>query len=132
MVLGGCGRYADFTLPPPDAGGPRGPFRWEAVAATVLPRGEAGDWDAADVLNPSVVRLNGGYLNVYSGFDGRAWHTGLAVSADGRQWRKRGRIMSPEGWEGRYIAANGSALVSGGEILYWYVAGEPPRIALAQ
>ena len=41
-------------------------------------------------------------------------------------------MLSPQGWEGSYIAANGSALVVGDEILYWYEAGDPFRIALAR
>jgi predicted GH43/DUF377 family glycosyl hydrolase len=84
------------------------------------------------VLNPSVVRFRENYLNLYSGYDGHTWHTGVATSSDGIQWKKQGRILSPEGWEGSYIAANGSALVKDGEILYWYQAGDPVRIALAR
>jgi predicted GH43/DUF377 family glycosyl hydrolase len=126
-----CGRYADFTLPPPEASGPSGPFRWEAQASPVLARGNAGDWDSTDVLNPSVIRWRDAYLNLYSGFDGKTWHTGMAQSSDGVLWNKQGRILSPEGWEGTYIAANGSALEFAGSLLYWYQAGDPPRIALA-
>jgi predicted GH43/DUF377 family glycosyl hydrolase len=85
-----------------------------------------------DVLNPSVVRFQGRYLNLYSGFDGRAWHTGVANSPDGYHWQKQGRVLSPSGWEGDAMAANGSALVEAGEILYWYEAGDPLRIALAR
>ena len=132
ILLCACGRYADFTLPPPDAGGPRAPFAWEPSAEPVLGRGEAGEWDSVDVLNPSVVRFHGQYFNLYSGFDGRTWHTGLALSSDGLHWEKRGRVLSPSGWEGSYIAANGSALAADDEILYWYQAGQPPRIALAR
>jgi predicted GH43/DUF377 family glycosyl hydrolase len=128
-LLCSCGRYADFKLPPPEESGARGPFHWEAQAAPVLSR---GDWDSGDVLNPSVLKFGGKYLNLYSGFDGKTWHTGLAESADGVLWTKRGRVLSPEGWEGNYIAANGSAIEFGGEILYWYQAGDPPRIALAR
>ncbi len=128
----GCGRYADFTLPPPRSGGPQPPFAWQPSARPVLGRGDPAQWDSVDVLNPSVVRFQGRYLNLYSGFDGRAWHTGAATSSDGVHWSKQGRIVSPSGWEGSYIAANGSALVQGQEILYWYQAGDPPRIALAQ
>jgi predicted GH43/DUF377 family glycosyl hydrolase len=127
-----CGRYADFTLPPPESGGPQPPFAWQPSTGPVLGRGEAGQWDSVDVLNPSVVRFQGQYLNLYSGFDGHTWHTGSAISSDGVHWRKQGRILSPSGWEGAYIAANGSALVQGNEILYWYQAGDPPRIALAR
>ena len=86
----------------------------------------------SDVLNPSVVRFHEQYLNLYSEFDGKTWHTALAVSSDGVAWQKRGRVLSPSGWEGSYIAANGSALVIGNEIFYWYEAGDPFRVALAR
>jgi len=134
VILCSCGRYADFTLPPPEASGPHAPFIWEPANGTVLSRGSEGAWDSVDVLNPSVVRLNGFYLNLYSGFDGHTWHTGLATSPDGVYWQKLGRALSPETGEGSYIAANGSALVSGNEILYWYVVGEPGsgKIGLAR
>ncbi len=133
LLLTACGRYADFTLPAPP-GTPLGiSFRWEARAEPVLTRGAPGDFDAVDVLNPSVVRHGGLLYNLYSGFDGRTWHTGLATSTDGVQWEKRGRVLSPgpASWEGDYIAANGSALVESGEFLYWYQAGRPPSIGLA-
>jgi predicted GH43/DUF377 family glycosyl hydrolase len=130
LILTGCGRYADFTLPAPEAhegGGPRAPFTWEARPEPVIPRG-----DASDVLNPSVVRFQGAYWNFYSAFDGHTWHTSAATSPDGLAWTKVGRVLSPQGWEGSYIAANGSAVVLGDEILYWYEAGDPFRIALAR
>src|SRR6202034_4041049 len=73
-----CGKYATFTLPPPDAAGPKGPFHWEALPDPVLTRG-----DASDVLNPSVVRYRGEYLYYYSSYDGRTWSTDLAASSDG-------------------------------------------------
>jgi predicted GH43/DUF377 family glycosyl hydrolase len=127
-----CARYADFTLPAPEPGGPRSPFAWQPYADPILGRGAPGDWDSVDALNPSVVRFHDGYLNLYSGFDGRTWHTGVAISTDGIHWRKQGKVLSPSGWEGNSIAANGSALVEGGEVLYWYQAGDPPRIAVAR
>ena len=132
LFSAGCGRYAEFTLPPPQAG-PEPHYRWEVRAQPVLERGATGEWDASDVLNPSVMRLADKLLNLYSGFDGHAWHTGLAESADGITWTRRGKVLSPDPatWEGKYIAANGSALIVGGEILYWYQAGNPPRIGLA-
>jgi predicted GH43/DUF377 family glycosyl hydrolase len=135
LVAGGCGRYADFTLPAPDAAGPRAPFTFEAAPAPVLGRGPEG-WDSVDVLNPSVIRFHGAYLNLYSGFDGKTWRTGAATSPDGIAWTKTGQamtgqVLSPEGWEANW-ATNGSALVEGGEILYWYAAGDPPQIALAR
>ncbi len=123
ILLAGCGRYAEFTLPAPDAAGPWGPFKWEAASGPVLTRG-----DAVDVLNPSVIRFHGQYFNLYSEYDGQAWHTAIATSPDGVAWRKQARVLSPDGG---YIAANGSALVDGNEILYWYETGDPLTIALA-
>jgi predicted GH43/DUF377 family glycosyl hydrolase len=136
LALAGCGRYAEFVLPPP--GGDAGPVRWTVVdarPAPVLGRGAAGEFDSVDALNPSVVRHGGVYFNLYSGFDGRTWHTGLATSPDGVRWARHGRVLSPDasGWEGEYIAANGSAVFEGGEFLYWYQAGgRTPRIGLAR
>jgi len=127
LLLTGCGRYADFTLPVAEAGGPRAPFIWEASPEPVIPRG-----DSSDVLNPSVVRFQGAYWNFYSEFDGKTWNTAAATSPDGLAWTKRGRVLSPQASEGSYIAANGSALVVGDEILYWYEVGYPLRIALAR
>jgi len=127
ILLAGCGRYADFTLPAPEASGPRAPFTWEARPEAVIPRG-----DSSDVLNPSVVRFQGVYWNLYSEFVGHTWHTAAATSSDGIAWTKLGRILSPQGWEGSYMAGNGSAMVVGDEILYWYEAGDPIRIALAR
>jgi len=120
VLLTGCGRYADFTLPAPEAGGPRAPFTWEARPDPVILRG-----DSSDVLNPSVVRFQGAYWNFYSEFDDRthAMHTAAATSPDGLAWTKLGRVLSPQASEGSYIAANGSALVAGDEILYWYEVG---------
>jgi predicted GH43/DUF377 family glycosyl hydrolase len=135
LLWTGCGRYGDFQLPQAEgaARGAKG-FEWQAEAEPVLGRGPEGSWDAVDVLNPSVVRRGGVYYNFYSGFDGRTWHTGMATSRDGVHWAKLGRVISPDaqGWEGNYIAANGSALEEGGAFLYWYQAGNPPRIGLAR
>lgn len=131
--LGGCARYADFTLPPLPGSNER--LQLELAPTPVIGRGEAGAWDSHDVLNPAVVRRDGTYFNFYSGFDGRTWHTGLATSTDGARWVKSGKVLSPDAqtWEGSYIAANGSALASGGQFLYWYQAGprNSPRIGLA-
>jgi predicted GH43/DUF377 family glycosyl hydrolase len=129
LLLAGCGRYAEFTLPVPEASGPRAPFTWEASPEPVITRG-----DSSDVLNPSVIRFQGAYWNLYSEFDDQThlWHTAAATSADGLTWTKLGRVLSPQAPEGSYIAANGSALVVGDEVLYWYEAGYPLRIALAR
>lgn len=131
--LAGCGRYSEFTMPPVSGGDAALSFSWDAAPGPVLDRGAA--WESGDVLNPSVVRGPAGYLNLYSGFDGRVWRTGAAVSGDGLRWEKRGAILEPDGrtWEGSYIAANGSALRFGGRYWYWYQAGpkDNPRIGLA-
>jgi predicted GH43/DUF377 family glycosyl hydrolase len=89
-----------------------------------MSRGASGDWDAVDVLNPSVIRQGDNYFNFYSGFDGNTWHTGLAVSADGIAWRKEGRILSDAG--------NGSAIADDSGILYYYQGGDPVEIGLAR
>jgi len=127
VVLTGCGRYADFTLPAPESAGPRAPFTWEARPEPVIGRGAS-----SDVLNPSVVRFQGAYWNLYSEFDGQTWHTAAATSPDGLVWTELGRVLSPQSPEGSYIAANGSALVVGDEILYWFESGYPLRIGLAR
>jgi predicted GH43/DUF377 family glycosyl hydrolase len=123
----GCGRYAEFTLPQTSGGNTAIAWRFEARPEPVLARDSVGD-----ALNPSVV----GQLNWYSAFDGKIWHTALATSSDGLHWQKQGTVLSPDPrtWEGSYIAANGSALASGGQYWYWYQAGPKgsPRIGLAR
>jgi len=132
-LLAGCGRYRDFTLPE-QLGGPSVNWRWLARAEPVLTSGAQGEWDAVDVLNPSVIRQGDAYYNFFSGYDGRAWRTGLAVSGDGVTWRKEGQILSPDpgAWEGAAIAANGAAISDDSGILYYYQAGDPVRIGLAR
>ncbi|MGI8988577.1 MAG: hypothetical protein ACR2I2_03195, partial [Bryobacteraceae bacterium] len=135
LLTTGCGRYADFTLPPL-ASAPAAHLSFETQPQPQIARGAPCDWDSVDVLNPSVVEHAGTYYNFYSGFDGKTWHTGLATSPDGTHWRKQGRVLSPAPatWEGSYIAANGSALFLNGEFWYWYQAGQKntPQIGLAR
>ncbi len=130
VFAAGCGHgYADFTLPvlapAPNTNPPRLVFHPNPVLSGPV-----------DSLNPSVVRFGGKLYNLYSNFDGHTWHTDLATSADGVSWSKRGHVISPDAhtWEGSYIAANGSVLVVGSELWYWYQAGErnSPRIGLAK
>lgn len=127
VLLAGCGRYGDFTLPALPGGNTHVAFQFDEHAGPVLDRGAAGD-----VLNPSVV----GRDMYYSEWDGRTWHTSHARSEDGAAWTRLGRLLSPDPrtWEGSYIAANGSALAVGGETWYWYVAGrrDRPEIGLAR
>ena len=133
LVLSACGRYQDFTLPL-QPGGPGVAWRWEARPEPVLQHGSPGEWDSSDALNPSVIKQGEAYYNFYSGFDGKTWHTGLAVSADGAAWRKEGKLLSPDphSWEGDYWAANGSVLADANQMLYYYQAGQPPEIGLAR
>lgn len=126
LLLAGCSRYERFTLP--DPGTPqRISWQWSANPAPVLePR---DSWESSDVLNPSVLRLPDGRLaNYYSGFDGKTWHTGLAIN------QQRHKLLSPDktSWHGDdYIAANGSALLWKGKVHYWFQAGRKPQIGLA-
>ena len=128
LLLAGCGRYADFSLPAPSGAARAVKPEFKVNPAPVM-EPEPG-WESADVLNPSVVWHGGKLVNVYSAYDGKAWHTGVAESADGLRWEGRKRVLSPP--EGGYIAANGTALSRGGELLYWYQAGSVPRIELAR
>ncbi|MCW5982288.1 MAG: hypothetical protein KIT09_29650 [Bryobacteraceae bacterium] len=130
----GCGNYGDFALPVMAGGRANWTVRWEVREQPVLARGAPGEWDSVDALNPAIVRSHGRHYNLYSGFDGKTWRTGLALSPDGVAWEKAGSVLSPDPstWEGDYIAANGATLVREGEFFYWYQAGDPPRIGLAR
>ncbi len=118
LLLAGCGRYADFTLPPPVTDGPRGPFTWSASPDPIIPHS-----NLSDVLNPSVIKLGGQYQNFYSEYDGKNWTTARVTSTDGIHWTDRIPLNLPV--DGG-IGANGSALAND----YWYQSGAPARIAL--
>lgn len=134
-LYSGCtSRYGEFTLPPPEGLPQAVQVEVVALPDPVLRRGAPGQFDAVDALNPSVVRRGSLYYNFYSGYDGSRWRTGVATSSDGVVWVKHGPVLEPDPstWEGRGIAANGSALLIGDEFFYWYQAGDPPRIGLAR
>ena len=128
-----CAKYADFQLPSQPGNTHPLTIVWNPQPSPVLTRGQAGAWDAHDVLNPSVLKTASGYVNLYSGFDGQTWRTGMAWSSDGLSWTKRTQILAPDSatWEGSYITANGSAIEHSG-LAYYYQAGRPPRIGLAR
>jgi predicted GH43/DUF377 family glycosyl hydrolase len=132
--LAGCGGYGDFRLPAPAIPPVEGQWSWTQYEAPVLGRSRAEAWESVDTLNPSIVREHGVWWNFYSGYDGRTWHTGLASSPDGLIWTRLGKVLSPDPgtWEGHYIASNGAAIRWGGEWLYFYQGGDPPRIGLAR
>lgn len=135
LSLTACGRYEEFSLPKLEPVQGQVNFSWKLHPQAVISRGADGEWDDVDALNPSIVRYGGRYLNLYSGYDGRAWHTGVATSSDGVSWRKQGRVLSPDAstWESDYIAANGSVIVWRGQLLHWYQAGKPvPQIGLSR
>lgn len=81
-------------------------------------------WDSVDVLNPSVLLVNGIYYNYYSGWDGSIWRTGLATSIDGINWEKNSKNpildIRKGKWDNDYIAANGSAILFQNKIYYFY------------
>lgn len=121
LLLAGCGRYADFTLPPPVGPAGEGKWTWAPSPEPVLKNG--GKYDSVDALNPEVWQATDGWSMTYSGWDGRVWRTLSAVSKDGVAWTKSDRVMiepNPSTWEGNYIAANGFGP--------WYQAGTPPQI----
>jgi predicted GH43/DUF377 family glycosyl hydrolase len=138
LVCSACRHYADFTLPALAGGDPGMTFALEPRPEPVLSPGPG--WDSHDALNPSVTAFDRGLardrLNLYSGFDGSTWRTGLATSGDGVHWEKQPEVLSPDPltWEGSYMAANGSALAFGNRLWYWYQAGPKagPRIGLAR
>jgi predicted GH43/DUF377 family glycosyl hydrolase len=134
LLASGCRRYADFRLPELMPAEPHAGYTWQPRGAPVLTPGAAGAWDSRDVANPSIVRRGSRYFNFYSGFDGHTWRTGLATSSDGLNWTRQGAVLSPEGAEGDYMAANGAALDHAGEFWYWYQAGakDTPRLGLAR
>ncbi|MBA3972876.1 MAG: hypothetical protein C0504_01505 [Candidatus Solibacter sp.] len=133
LLAASCGHYERFALPSPGAP-EQGGYAWSARETPVLGRGLGGKTDAVDALNPSVVPSPDGLVNLYSGFDGKRWRTLLARSGDGLHWQGGQLVIEPDGrtWEGAAIAANGAALARGGQIHYWYQAGDPPRIGLAR
>ena len=130
FVLAGCGKYGEFQLPPASGEGKNVRWVWEPQPAPVLSTGPAGAFDSIDALNPSITKTASGYINLYSGWDGKVWRTGLATSNDGVGWEKKGQILQPgpAAWEGAYIAANGAVH----ENDYYYQAGNPPQIGLAR
>ncbi|MEX3972090.1 hypothetical protein [Paraburkholderia caribensis] len=118
--------FDDFTIVP-SVGVPTSAasVKIDSIRPTpVLTRGAKGQWDSVDLLNPSVIRFHGTLMNYYSGYDGKVWRTGLATSKDGITWEKYANnpVLSPTSndWDVSYIAANGSAIVWKGKILYFY------------
>jgi predicted GH43/DUF377 family glycosyl hydrolase len=129
LALAGCARYGDVQLPPAPGESKNVRWVWEPRDEPVISRGAPGEFDSVDALNPSIVKTPAGYVNFYSGWDGKVWRTGLATSIDGLTWVKKGPTLQPgpASWEGNYIAANGA--IHGEN--HYYQAGSPPQIGLA-
>ena len=115
-LLAACGRYEDFVLGAPSGNSARVSWQWRPDPSPILSPA-AGE---EDILNPTFA--NGRLF--YSVFDGKTWYTAV----EGK------RVLAPQGWEGSYIAANGSVIFHGGEYLHWYHAAGPdtPRIGFAR
>jgi predicted GH43/DUF377 family glycosyl hydrolase len=111
LLLAGCGRYGNFTLPPLAGGDANLSFTFEERPEPLLTAN-------GDALNPSVVEFGGAQVMLYSLFDG-VWRTATP----------RETVLSPDPrtWESGYIAANGTALGDGSTLRYWYVAGKRNR-----
>jgi predicted GH43/DUF377 family glycosyl hydrolase len=133
VLAAGCGsrfepKQARFTVGPCEALGVTGieDASWRMAPRPLIERGPEGAWDSVDALNPSVVRFRDRYFNLYSGFNGETWSSGLATSPDGAVWEKHpgNPLFGPHHrWEGSYMAANGASLVRGDDLLHWYQAG---------
>jgi predicted GH43/DUF377 family glycosyl hydrolase len=123
FFLSSCTRYTDFTLPRQSGGDPNLVFRFLPLPDPVVTRDPF-----TDALSPSVTAN----VNLYSVYDGKAWHTALATTQDGVHWQKQGIVLRAA--SGDYIAGNGSALSYGGQFWYWHEAGQKEnlRIALAR
>lgn len=101
------------------------PFKVSKHDDPVLQRGQSGEWDSVDLLNPSVIKKGNTYYNYYSGYNGEVWQTGLATSNDGTHWTKYENNpvlkLSDKGeWDDSYIAANGSAIEVNNKVFYYF------------
>lgn len=130
LTLAGCAKYQTVQLPPAPGESKEVRWIWKPNPTPVLSYGQPGEFDSVDALNPSIIATSAGYENYYSGWDGKAWRTGLATSKDGIAWQKKGLLLepAPASWEGGYIAANGAVVGKD----YYFQAGNPPQIGLAR
>ena len=105
---------------------PTGP--WTPDEEPVLLTGSEGEWDANQVVAPSVVRTEDGYMMFYSGYDrSNLMNVGLATSEDGVEWTKYDDpettdapyaesdpvLMQTADWEGRSVHQPRVTLVDG-------------------
>jgi len=65
---------------------PSGP--WVADDEPILVAGSDGEWDELQVVAPTVVKTNDGYVMYYTGATSSALSIGMATSEDGINWTK--------------------------------------------
>ncbi|MGH9784661.1 MAG: O-antigen ligase family protein, partial [Terriglobia bacterium] len=107
---------------------------FERASSPVLSPGGEGAWDRSGVSHPRVLNRNGELLLWYAGFDGRIWRAGLTQSRDGAAWQKRPQPLfdaSELNAGADSEAVRGAFLWEQDRFLYWYAAGEIPRIGFA-
>lgn len=82
---------------------PTGP--WTADAEMALTPGGQDAWDSLAVQNPSVVRIEQGYVMYYTGYSERQSAIGMATSADGIHWTKQeDPVLTGSGEQGGWDA----------------------------
>jgi hypothetical protein len=68
----------------PDIAGP-----WMPDAGRLLEAGSSGEWDSQQLFNPSVVKMDDGYIMFYAAIKlGQQQGIGMATSPDGTTWTK--------------------------------------------
>lgn len=115
------------------------PFQIVNITSEPVVERGTDEWDAVDVLNPSVIKWKDRYINYYSGFDGSSWRTGIAESDDGLSWKQYSGnpvfgIEDLREDNSGYIAANGSAILYDDKVYYFYQMSDlkdEPQIGLA-
>ncbi|MSQ14921.1 MAG: hypothetical protein EXR50_03555 [Dehalococcoidia bacterium] len=118
----GSDPYAGWSI---GAASSRNGRAWTKDAANpVLTPGAQGEWDGVSVHDPRVLRDNKEYWMWYSGFDGKIWRIGLAISPDGVNWQKSASnpIMdggSPGSWD-EAGAAYSSVIYIQDTFYMWY------------
>lgn len=88
-------------------------IHWEK-RGVVLTRSRSYDFDADQVLAPTVNFINSQFWMWYEGFDGKTWRIGLAISQDGTSWMKQGMVLDvgfPDSFDAIHVAQP--------EVRYW-------------
>lgn len=99
---------------------------WKRAAASpILSPGARGEWDEANALIVSVVRLEDSYLAFYEGEDrSKVYRIGLAYSADLRRWTKwkKNPVMEPgcpDSFSGQMVCGPRAFMHDGGLHLFF-------------